>query len=104
MATSLFLLSGQWEKIESTLRNYIIKAKLQATVVTLTLGITELEDENGNERDIFLFYNQANEDKLIKVPKLYAKVIYTLMLRFTGEKVLTIFRNTKECVKKSCNP
>lgn len=103
MATSLFLLSGQWEKIESTLRNYIIKAKLQATVVTLTLGITELEDENGNERDIFLFYNQANEDKLIKVPKLYAKV-YTLMLGFTGEKVLTIFRNTKECVKKSCNP
>lgn len=66
---------GQWEKIESTLRNYIIKAKSPATVVTLTLGITELEDENGNERDIFLFYNQANEDKLIKVPKLYAKII-----------------------------
>lgn len=103
MATSLFLLSGQWEKIESTLRNYIIKAKSPATVVTLTLGITELEDENGNGRDIFLFYNQANEDKLIKVPKLYAKV-NTLMLGFTGEKVLTIFRNTKECVKKSCNP
>uniref|UniRef100_A0A8D9BQJ9 DNA/RNA non-specific endonuclease domain-containing protein n=1 Tax=Cacopsylla melanoneura TaxID=428564 RepID=A0A8D9BQJ9_9HEMI len=66
---------GQWEKIESALRNYIVHNGVKVHVTTGTIGITQLEDEKGEDKDIYLYYNQNKGEKLVKVPKLYFKLV-----------------------------
>ncbi|KAI5736175.1 hypothetical protein M8J76_000655 [Diaphorina citri] len=66
---------GQWEKIESTLRRYVIQHRVKASILTLTLGITQLEDEQHEDRNIYLYFKETTGEKLIKVPKLYVKII-----------------------------
>ncbi|XP_017300419.2 elongation of very long chain fatty acids protein AAEL008004-like [Diaphorina citri] len=72
--TVFFDFAGQWEKIESTLRRYVIQHRVKASILTLTLGITQLEDEQHEDRNIYLYYKETTGEKLIKVPKLYVKL------------------------------
>ncbi|KAI5705068.1 hypothetical protein M8J75_011553 [Diaphorina citri] len=54
---------------------YFNGGEVKASILTLTLGITQLEDEQHEDRNIYLYFKETTGEKLIKVPKLYVKII-----------------------------
>jgi hypothetical protein len=66
---------GNWEVLESSVRDYADKNKLNLEVYTGTYGVATLPNINGNETELYL-YVDLNNNKAIPVPKFYWKAVY----------------------------
>jgi hypothetical protein len=66
---------GNWERLESSVRAYAIKTKLDLIVYTGTYGVATLPNVNGTETELYL-YVDSNNNKRIPVPKLFWKAVY----------------------------
>jgi len=68
---------GNWERLESSVRAYADKRKLDLIVYTGTYGVATLPNVNGNETELYLYVDN-NNNKAIPVPKLFWKAVYDL--------------------------
>jgi hypothetical protein len=66
---------GNWEALESSVRAYADKKKLDLVVYTGTYGVVTLPNVNGIETELYL-YVDSNNNKAIPVPKLFWKAVY----------------------------
>lgn len=66
---------GNWERVESGIREFVGKRNLVVEMFTGTYGVLELKDVNGNYQPIYLSYDSNNNSQL-PVPKFYYKVIF----------------------------
>jgi hypothetical protein len=66
---------GNWEALESSVRAYADKRKLDFVVYTGTYGVATLPNVNGTATELYL-YVDANNNKAIPVPKFYWKSVY----------------------------
>jgi len=66
---------GNWELLESSVRNYADNNKLDLEVYTGTYGVATLPNVNGVETELYL-YVDVNNNKGIPVPKFYWKAVY----------------------------
>ena len=66
---------GNWEALESSVRGYADKKKLDLVVFTGTYGVATLPNVNGTETELYL-YVDSNNNKAIPVPKFYWKSVY----------------------------
>jgi hypothetical protein len=66
---------GNWEALESSVRAYADKKKLDLVVYTGTYGVATLPNVNGIETELYL-YVDSNNNKAIPVPKFYWKAVY----------------------------
>ena len=66
---------GNWEALESSVRAYADKKKLDLVVYTGTYGVATLPNVNGNETELYL-YVDSNNNKAIPVPKFFCKAVY----------------------------
>jgi DNA/RNA endonuclease G (NUC1) len=66
---------GNWEKLKSSVRDYVNKTKLDHEVYTGTYGVATLPNVNGVETELYL-YVDVNNNKAIPVPKLFWKAVY----------------------------
>ena len=66
---------GNWEALESSVRAFADKKKLDLVVYTGTYGVATLRNVNGTETDLYL-YVDSNNNKAIPVPKFYWKAVY----------------------------
>jgi hypothetical protein len=66
---------GNWEALESSVRAYAAKKKLDLVVYTGTYGVATLPNVNGTETELYL-YADVNNNKAIPVPKLFWKAVY----------------------------
>ena len=66
---------GNWEKLESSVRAYADKKKLDLVVYTGTYGVATLPNVNETETELYL-YVDSNNNKAIPVPKFYWKAVY----------------------------
>jgi hypothetical protein len=66
---------GNWEVLESDVRAYANKNKLDLEVYTGTYGVATLPNVNGVETELYL-YVDVNNNKGIPVPKFYWKAVY----------------------------
>jgi hypothetical protein len=68
---------GNWEALESSVRAYADKKKLDLVVYTGTYGVATLPNVNGIEAELYLYVDR-NNNKAIPVPKLFWKAVYDL--------------------------
>jgi hypothetical protein len=66
---------GNWLALESSVRAYADKRKLDFLVYTGTYGVATLPNINGNETELYL-YADGNNNRSIPVPKFYWKAVY----------------------------
>jgi len=66
---------GNWEALESSVRAYADKKKLDLVVYTGTYGVATLPNVNGIETELYLYVDR-NNNKAIPVPKFYWKAVY----------------------------
>ncbi|XP_063708759.1 uncharacterized protein LOC134837318 [Culicoides brevitarsis] len=66
--------SGNWLKIEESVRQLVAERDLIADVYTGTHGVISYRDINGTKQEFYLNYDE-NGNGLIPVPKIYFKVI-----------------------------
>jgi len=66
---------GNWEALESSVRAYADKKKLDLVVYTGTYGVATLPNVNEDETELYL-YVDSNNNKGIPVPKFYWKAVY----------------------------
>jgi len=66
---------GNWEALESSVRAFADKKKLDLVVYTGTYGVATLPNVNGTETELYLYVN-SNNKKAIPVPKFYWKAVY----------------------------
>jgi hypothetical protein len=66
---------GNWVALESSVRAYADKNKLDLEVYTGTYGVATLPDIHGVETELYL-YLDGNNNKAIPVPKLFCKAVY----------------------------
>jgi len=66
---------GNWERLESSVRAYADKKKLDLVVYTGTYDVATLPNVNGIETELY-FYVDSNNNKAIPVPKLFWKAVY----------------------------
>jgi len=66
---------GNWEALESSVRAFADKKKLDLVVYTGTYGVATLPNVNGTETELYL-YVDSNNNKAIPVPKFYWKAVY----------------------------
>jgi hypothetical protein len=66
---------GNWEALESSVRAYADKKKLDLVVYTGTYGVATLPNVNGTETELYLYVDR-NNNKGIPVPKFYWKAVY----------------------------
>jgi hypothetical protein len=66
---------GNWEALESSVRAYADKKKLDLVVCTGTYGVATLPNVNGIETELYLYVDSKN-NKAIPVPKFYWKAVY----------------------------
>jgi hypothetical protein len=67
--------AGNWDSVETSVRTYANKSKLNLDVYTGTYGILTFPDVNGIETELYL-YVDSNNNKAIPVPKLFWKAVY----------------------------
>jgi hypothetical protein len=67
--------AGNWEALESSVRAYVDRNKLDLEVYTGTYGVATLPNVNGDETELYL-YVDINNNKAIPVPKLFWKAVY----------------------------
>jgi len=67
--------AGNWKRLESSVRAYADKKKLDLVVYTGTYGVATLPNVNGIETELFLFVD-SNNNKAIPVPKFFWKAVY----------------------------
>ena len=67
--------AGNWETLESNVRAYADKKKLDLVVYTGTYGVATLPNVNGIATELYL-YVDSNNNKAIPVPKFYWKAVY----------------------------
>jgi hypothetical protein len=65
---------GNWEAVESGVRNFIADRNIECEIYTGVHGILSLRDQNGVFRELFLDFD-AQGRGLIPVPSLYYKVV-----------------------------
>ncbi|XP_065226767.1 uncharacterized protein LOC135850008 isoform X2 [Planococcus citri] len=68
---------GNWNRVEESVRKEIQKKDKRYRVVTGTHGIATLPDVNNNEQELYL-YEDENKNPLLKVPKLFWKLVYDM--------------------------
>jgi len=66
---------GNWEALESSVRAYADKKKLDLVVYTGTYGVATLPNVNGIETELYL-YVDSNNNKAFPLPKFYWKAVY----------------------------
>lgn len=66
--------SGNWERIETGVQQFLSRRNIDAEVYTGTFGIQEVADEHGVSRPLFLSFNNQQQGR-IPVPKFYYKVV-----------------------------
>jgi DNA/RNA endonuclease G (NUC1) len=66
---------GNWEALESSVRAYADRRKLDLVVYTGTYGVATLPDVNGIETELYLHVDR-NNNKALPVPKLFWKAVY----------------------------
>jgi hypothetical protein len=66
---------GNWESLESSVRAYADRRKLDLVVYTGTYGVATLPNCNETETELYL-YVDSNNNKAIPVPKFYWKAVY----------------------------
>jgi len=66
---------GNWDRLESSVRAYADKKKLDLVVYTGTYGVATLPNVTGIETELYL-YVDSNNNKAIPVPKLFWKAVY----------------------------
>lgn len=66
--------AGNWERIESGVRNMVANRNMNVEIYTGTFGIQELADVNGVRRQLFLDFD-ARGNGLIPVPTYFYKVV-----------------------------
>jgi hypothetical protein len=66
---------GNWEALESSVRDYADSKKRDLEVYTGTYGVATLPNVNGVETELYL-YVDSNNNKGIPVPKLFWKAVY----------------------------
>jgi hypothetical protein len=66
---------GNWEALESSVRAYADKRKLDFVVYTGTYGVATLPNVNGIETELHLHVDR-NNNKAIPVPKFFWKAVY----------------------------
>jgi hypothetical protein len=66
---------GNWEALESSVREYADTKKLDLVVYTGTYGVATLPNINGIETELYL-YVDSNNNKGIPVPKLFWRAVY----------------------------
>jgi hypothetical protein len=67
--------AGNWEALESSVRTYADRMRLDLVVYTGTYGVATLPNVNGIETELYL-YVEVNNNKAIPVPKLFWKAVY----------------------------
>jgi hypothetical protein len=67
--------AGNWERLESSVRAYADRNKLDLVVYTGTYGVATLPNVNETETELYL-YVDSNNNKAIPVPKLFWKAVY----------------------------
>lgn len=65
---------GNWEAVESGVRNFIADRNLECEIYTGVHGVLSLRDQNGVFRELFLDFDSQGRG-LIPVPALYYKVV-----------------------------
>lgn len=65
---------GNWEALESRVRNFIADRNLYCEIYTGVHGVLSLRDQNGVFRDLFLDFDEQGQG-LIPVSSLYYKVV-----------------------------
>jgi hypothetical protein len=68
---------GNWEALESSVRAFADKNKLDLLVHTGTYGVATLPNVNGNETELYLHVD-SNNNTAIPVPKLLWRAVYDL--------------------------
>ncbi len=66
--------SGNWERIEQSVRQLIADRNFVANIYTGTYGVLTYDDVIGQSRPIFLSHDQYN-NSVVPVPKLFYKVV-----------------------------
>lgn len=66
---------GNWERVESGIREFVAQRNIVAEMFTGTFGVLELKDVNGDYQSIYLSLD-SNNNKQLPVPRLYYKVIF----------------------------
>jgi len=67
--------AGNWEALESSVREYADNNTLDLVVYTGTYGVATLPNVNGIETELYLHVD-SNNNKAIPVPKFYWKAVY----------------------------
>ncbi|XP_065226766.1 uncharacterized protein LOC135850008 isoform X1 [Planococcus citri] len=71
---------GNWGRLENAVRDMLVNREDRRDryrVVTGTHGIATLPDVNNNEQELYL-YEDENKNPLLKVPKLFWKLVYDM--------------------------
>nr|CAD7202188.1 unnamed protein product [Timema douglasi] len=71
---------GNWERLESSVRNYASSRRFNLVVYTGTYGVTTLPNARGQQRELYL-YNDANGNHALPIPKVFWKVVYNPVTR-----------------------
>jgi DNA/RNA endonuclease G (NUC1) len=66
---------GNWETLESSVRAYGDKKKLDLVVYTGTYGVATLSNVNGIATELYLYVDVSNNNAIL-VPKLFWKAVY----------------------------
>jgi hypothetical protein len=66
---------ANWKVLESSVRAYADKKKIDLVVYVGTYGVATLPDVNGTDTELYL-YVDINNNKAIPVPKLFWKAVY----------------------------
>jgi hypothetical protein len=66
---------GNWEKLESSVRAYADKKKLDLVVYTGTYDVATLPNDNGIKTKLYLYFD-VNKNPGIPVPKFFWKAVY----------------------------
>ncbi|XP_052870231.1 uncharacterized protein LOC128275682 [Anopheles cruzii] len=65
-----------WERVESSVRNFVGQRHINLTVYSGTHGVLSLADGNGDYREIMLDFNPTEGTQRVPAPKLYYKILH----------------------------
>uniref|UniRef100_A0A6E8W4K9 DNA/RNA non-specific endonuclease domain-containing protein n=1 Tax=Anopheles coluzzii TaxID=1518534 RepID=A0A6E8W4K9_ANOCL len=65
-----------WERVESSVRDFVGKRDLELTVYSGTYGVQKLADGNGDYREIWLDFDPVEGRRRAPAPMLYYKILH----------------------------
>ncbi|XP_058985161.1 uncharacterized protein LOC101888582 [Musca domestica] len=66
--------AGNWERVEDGVRKYVVDQQLTVDCYTGIWGVATLPDVNGEQRELYLAFDE-NNNGLIPVPKIYFRIV-----------------------------